>query len=53
MVKKFFVDEVEATFHCGELSDTIFDYGYRMDRIFNVDETGLNPLPSSTQLVQF
>ncbi len=40
--EKLSEDEVEVTLCCDELADTIFDYGYCMDQIFNTDEIGLN-----------
>ncbi len=35
---KLFADEVKATLYYDELADTIFDHGYYMDQIFNIDE---------------
>ncbi len=40
--RHYLQNEVEDTLYCDELADKIFDYGYRMDLIFNADKTGLN-----------
>ncbi len=41
MVRNY-LDEVEATLYCDELTDTILDHCYCMDQIFNTDAVRLN-----------